>query len=250
MASNANKEHSVPQHVCIIMDGNGRWARKRLMPRTLGHRKGVEITRSAIEFFARAGIRHLTLFAFSSENWNRPQEEVTTLMDLFLRSLKENVEELNSKNIRIRFIGARDAFSQALQDQIKNSETLTANNSLMTVNIAANYGGQWDIVNAAKIIASKVACGEVNADQVDQALFESQLSLSDTPAPDLFVRTGGERRMSNFLIWQLAYTEFYFSDVLWPDFSVEEMQRALDDYAGRQRRFGKTAEQLVEQESC
>jgi undecaprenyl diphosphate synthase len=244
MKSTVNEEVPVPQHVCIIMDGNGRWAKKRMMPRVFGHRKGVEVTRKSIEFFAGAGIRNLTLFAFSSENWNRPAEEVSSLMELFLRSLKQNSAELNDKNIRIRFIGDRGGFSQVLQDQIAESEKLTADNKLMNLNIAANYGGQWDILNAVKSIASKVASNELTLDQIDQPKFESELSLTNTPDPDLFIRTGGEKRISNFLLWQLAYAELYFTNVLWPDFSRREMQRALDIYSKRQRRYGKTGEQM------
>lgn len=246
MDSFASENQSAPKHVCIIMDGNGRWAKKRLMPRTFGHRKGVTITRNSIEFFARAGVRYLTLFAFSSENWNRPEEEVSTLMELFFRSLKDNSAELNSKDIRIRFIGEREAFSQTLQDQIAETEALTLNNNVMTLNIAANYGGQWDILNAVKKVAKRVEHREISSDQIDQTMLESELSLADTPDPDLFIRTGGEHRVSNFLLWQLAYTEFYFTDVLWPDFSSQEMQKSLDEYARRQRRFGKTGEQILE----
>ena len=214
------------------------------MPRTFGHRKGVEITRRSIEFFARTGIRDLTLFAFSSENWNRPDEEVSTLMDLFIQSLKENSAELNEKDIRIRFIGDRGAFSAALQEQITESETLTADNRLMNLNIAANYGGQWDILNAVKSLAGKLASAEISLDQIDQSVFESELSLANTPNPDLFIRTGGEQRISNFLLWQLAYAELYFTDVLWPDFNDQEMQKALNVYSQRQRRYGKTSEQM------
>jgi undecaprenyl diphosphate synthase len=244
MKSTVNEEAPVPLHVCIIMDGNGRWAKKRLMPRTFGHRKGVEITRKSIRFFAAAGVRDLTLFAFSSENWNRPEDEVRTLMELFMHSLKDNSAELNDNNIRIRFIGDRAAFSPALQGQIAESEALTADNSLMNLNIAANYGGQWDILNAVKSIASRVACDELTLEQIDQPLLESALSLANTPDPDLFIRTGGEQRISNFLLWQLAYAELYFTDVLWPDFSEQEMQKALDIYSQRQRRYGKTGEQM------
>ena len=214
------------------------------MPRTVGHRKGVEITRRSIEFFAKAGVKDLTLFAFSSENWNRPDEEVSTLMELFMHSLKENSAELNNKDIRIRFIGDREAFSQALQEQIADSEALTAGNQLMNLNIAANYGGQWDILQAVKFIAGKVASDEITVAQIDHLIFESALSLANTPDPDLFIRTGGEQRISNFLLWQLAYAELYFTDVLWPDFSEGEMQKALDAYSQRQRRYGKTAEQM------
>jgi undecaprenyl diphosphate synthase len=245
MKSAVNLEVPMPRHVCIIMDGNGRWAEKRLMPRTFGHRKGVEITRRAIEFFAREGVRNLTLFAFSSENWNRPDEEVSTLMELFMHSLRANSSELNDQNIRIRFIGNRTGFSRALQQQIDESEKLTVDNKLMNLNIAANYGGQWDILNAVKTIAMKLASNEITQEQIDQSLFESVLSLANVPDPDLFIRTGGEQRISNFLLWQIAYAELYFTDVLWPDFSEQEMQKALDVYAQRQRRFGKTGEQLA-----
>jgi undecaprenyl diphosphate synthase len=235
---------SIPGHVCIIMDGNGRWAKKRLMPRKLGHRKGVETTRRAIEFFAGCGVEHLTLFAFSSENWNRPEDEVTSLMELFMHSLKENTDELNKKGVRIRFIGDRSQFSEGLQRQIAESEVLTLENRRMTLNVAANYGGQWDIVNAMKNLLKKVTDGNVTPDQINVALIENELSLADSPDPDLFIRTGGERRISNFLLWQLAYTEFYFCDVLWPDFTEQEMQLALDEYSLRQRRYGKTGEQI------
>jgi len=244
MKPTVNEEAPVPQHVCIIMDGNGRWAKKRLMPRVFGHRKGVEVTRKSIKFFAGAGVKNLTLFAFSSENWNRPAEEVSSLMELFLRSLKQNSAELNDNNIRIRFIGDRGGFSQVLQDQITESEKLTADNKLMNLNIAANYGGQWDILNAVKSIVSKVASNELTLEEIDQPKFESELSLTNTPDPDLFIRTGGEKRISNFLLWQLAYAELYFTNVLWPDFSRREMQRALDVYSKRQRRYGKTGEQM------
>ncbi len=246
----AGKGNTVPGHVCIIMDGNGRWAKKRLMPRTFGHKKGVDTTRVAVEFFAKAGVKHLTLFAFSSENWNRPADEVNTLMELFLSSLQKNTAELNTKGIRIRFVGDREAFSPDLRTQIAETEALTLENQTMTLNIAANYGGQWDIINAVKTIVSKVAKEDIAADSVDQALLESKLSLSDTPDPDLFIRTGGEQRVSNFLIWQLAYTELFFTDVLWPDFSETEMQSALTEYASRQRRYGKTGDQIEDRSAC
>ncbi|MCP4431892.1 MAG: di-trans,poly-cis-decaprenylcistransferase [Gammaproteobacteria bacterium] len=246
----ADTGNSIPAHICIIMDGNGRWATKRLMPRSYGHKKGVETTRSAVEYFAKAGVKHLTLFAFSSENWNRPVDEVNTLMELFLTSLKKNTDELNDKGIRIRFIGDRSAFSQKLRDQISSTESLTQNNQTLNLNIAANYGGQWDIINALQIITAKLENGELDSENIDQSLFESQLSLADTPEPDLFIRTGGEQRISNFLIWQLAYTELFFTDVLWPDFTTREMQAALDEYARRQRRYGKTGDQIVGEMQC
>ncbi|MFT5218189.1 MAG: undecaprenyl diphosphate synthase [Planctomycetota bacterium] len=235
---------SIPRHVCIIMDGNGRWAKKRLMPRNMGHRKGVETARRAIAFFAGFGVQHLTLFAFSSENWNRPSEEVNGLMDLFMQSLKQNIEELDENNIRIRFIGDRDQFSEPLRAQILVSEQKTKNNHKMTLNVAANYGGQWDITQAVQKLAVKIEAGTLKAVDLTTGSIADELSLADSPLPDLFVRSGGEHRVSNFLLWQLAYSEFYFSDVLWPDFDEKEMQLALDDYANRQRRYGRTGEQI------
>ena len=235
---------SIPSHVCMIMDGNGRWAKKRLMPRSFGHRKGVETTRRMVEFCARAGIKHLTLFAFSSENWNRPDEEVNGLMELFMQSLKKYTVEMHEQGIRIRFIGNRTLFSDNLQQQIDETETKTFNNSTMTLNIAANYGGHWDIVNAARVLAQQVEDGELEAANIDEQTFKRVLALGDSPDPDLFIRTGGEQRISNFLLWQLAYTEFYFSDRLWPDFADADVRAALDEYARRQRRYGKTSEQI------
>lgn len=233
-----------PSHICIIMDGNGRWAKKRLMPRSFGHRKGVDTTRRCVEFFATAGVDNLTLFAFSSENWNRPEEEVSNLMELFMGSLKRYTDELHEQGLRIRFIGNRDQFAEKLRQQIEQTEVKTADNKGMTLNIAANYGGHWDIVNAARVLATRVEAGEVSAAQIDDEQFSRGLSLADSPHPDLFIRTGGEQRISNFLLWQLAYAEFYFCDCLWPDFDEAEMQLALDEYSRRQRRYGKTGEQV------
>lgn len=241
---NAPGQASNPSHVCIIMDGNGRWAKKRLMPRGYGHRKGVETTRRCVEYFANAGIDHLTLFTFSSENWNRPDDEVNQLMELFMQSLHRYSDELNEKGLRIRFIGDRARFAEKLQRQIELSEHKTADNPGMTLHIAANYGGHWDIVNAAHQLAARVRDGEISPDQIDAELFSANLSLGEAPDPDLFIRTGGEQRISNFLLWQLAYTEFYFCDCLWPDFDEVEMQAALDEYRRRQRRYGMTSEQV------
>ena len=240
----SQSQASIPGHVCIIMDGNGRWAKKRMMPRSFGHRQGVETTRRVVEFFAGAGVRHLTLFAFSSENWNRPDEEVHGLMDLFMQSLQKYTAELHEKGIRIRFIGNRAGFSADLQQQINETETTTIENDAMTLNIAANYGGQWDIVNAARNLAEQVQAGQLLPAQIDDQVFGRELSLGDSPDPDLFIRTGGEQRISNFLLWQIAYTEFYFSDRLWPEFSDDDMRIALTEYARRQRRYGKTSEQI------
>jgi len=234
---------ATPKHIAIIMDGNGRWAKKRLMPRTYGHKKGVDATRRSIAYFARAGVKHLTLFAFSSENWSRPEEEVSTLMSLFVSSLQKNTAELDSKGIRIRFIGDRSVFNSQLVDQIESSELQTQNNQVMTLNIAANYGGQWDIMNAVKQLASQVKLGNIDPDDINNELLEAHLSLADSPHPDLFIRTGGEQRISNFLLWQIAYSELYFSQLLWPDFDEAEMAQALESFRSRQRRFGKTGEQ-------
>ncbi len=226
------------------MDGNGRWARQRRMPRSYGHKKGVEAVRRAIAFFARAGVSQLTLFAFSSENWQRPRDEVSSLMSLFVSSLQKNTDELDEKGIRIRFIGDRDAFSDRLREQIERSETQTRDNRSMTLNIAANYGGQWDILQAARRLAADCVAGRMRPEAIDEAALEARLSMPDAGAVDLFIRTGGERRISNFLLWQSAYAELYFCDTLWPDFDADEMQAALDDFARRQRRFGKTGEQV------
>jgi len=214
------------------------------MPRSFGHRKGVEVTRRCVEFFATAGVDHLTLFAFSSENWNRPADEVSNLMTLFMQSLQRYTDELHDKGLRIRFIGKRSDFSRKLQRQIEQTEAKTSANPGMTLNIAANYGGQWDIVNAARRLAQRVRDGDIGVDEIDEQQFCAGLSLDDAPSPDLFIRTGGEHRISNFLLWQLAYTEFYFCDCLWPDFDAGEMQQALDAYRQRQRRYGKTGEQV------
>jgi undecaprenyl diphosphate synthase len=235
---------AIPGHVAIIMDGNGRWARKRMMPRSYGHKKGVEAVRRAIAFFARAGVSQLTLFAFSSENWRRPEEEVSSLMSLFVSSLQKNTDELDDKGIRIRFIGDREAFSSRLREQIERSEAQTRDNRQMTLNIAANYGGQWDILQAARSLAADCAAGTLQPADMDEARFAARLSMPDAGPVDLFIRTGGERRISNFLLWQSAYAELYFCDTLWPDFGEAGMQAALDDYASRQRRFGKTGEQV------
>ena len=240
----SNPQTSVPDHVCIIMDGNGRWAKNRLMPRGFGHRKGVETTRRVVEFMAQNGVKHLTLFAFSSENWNRPDEEVNGLMQLFMQSLQKYTDELHQKDIRIRFIGDRTVFQESLQRKIEATETKTCNNGTMTLNIAANYGGQWDIVNAARKLARQVEGGEITANDINMVSMNQALALGDGPAPDLFIRTGGEKRISNFLLWQLAYTEFCFSDRLWPDLKDADLRAALNDYAQRQRRYGKTGEQI------
>ena len=232
----------LPRHIAIIMDGNGRWARKRLLPRVAGHKKGVEVVRELVKECARLEIGYLTLFAFSSENWRRPKEEVTFLMSLFMEALKREVEKLHENNIRLILIGDRSAFSKELNEQIVASEKLTENNTGLTLTIAANYGGRWDVLQAAnKIIESK------KNEKLTEADLTGYLSMHYAPEPDLFIRTGGEQRISNFLLWQLAYSELYFTDTLWPDFDTEAFQSAILSYQKRERRFGRTSEQVQEQ---
>ncbi|MGQ7843714.1 polyprenyl diphosphate synthase [Granulosicoccus sp. 3-233] len=234
-----------PRHVAIIMDGNGRWARQRGRPRASGHQAGFRTTRDIVEACARQRIEALTLFAFSSENWKRPPTEVGLLMDLFLRALKSEVGKLCDNNVRIRFIGERSAFQQKLQEEMDNAEQLTRDNTGLQLAIAVNYGGRWDIVNAARALARQARDGQLDPDAIDIDMFSGQVSLADIPEPDLFIRTGGEKRISNYLLWHLAYTELFFTDVLWPDFSETELATALEFYAGRQRRFGQTGEQVT-----
>ncbi len=235
----------MPRHVAIVMDGNGRWANKRHLPRAAGHKAGVGATRKIVESCAKKNIEALTIFAFSSENWNRPESEVSALMSLFISTIMAEVRKLNKKNVCVKFIGERTRFSEKLQNSINESEQLTRNNTGLHLNIAANYGGRWDVINACRQIVEEVKNNKTTIDDIDEDRFNSFMSLSELPAPDLLIRTGGEQRISNFLIWQLAYSELYFVDTLWPDFSDEDLDAALDWYAGRQRRFGKTGQQLV-----
>ena len=230
----------VPRHIAIIMDGNGRWAKRRLMPRVAGHRKGVEALRGVIRACAERGVSHLTVFAFSSENWRRPQEEVTLLMELFMRALENEVARLHDNNIRFRVIGDLSGFSERIQNLIRDAETLTLNNTQLTFTVAANYGGRWDIVQAVKQLMASGAAVE----DVTEAMLSQQLSVADVPEPDLFIRTGGEQRVSNFLLWQLAYTELYFTEALWPDFDAEALDAAIESYRTRERRFGRTSDQV------
>lgn len=230
----------VPRHIAIIMDGNGRWAKRRLMPRVAGHRKGVEALRGVIRACAERGMSHLTVFAFSSENWRRPQEEVTLLMELFMRALENEVARLHENGIRFRVIGDLSGFSERIQTLIRDAEALTRDNIRLTFTVAANYGGRWDIVQAMK----KLMAAGVSPDEVDEAALAQKLSIADMPEPDLFIRTGGEQRISNFLLWQLAYTELYFTDALWPDFDPAALDEAIASYRTRERRFGRTSEQV------
>jgi undecaprenyl diphosphate synthase len=238
------EENQVPRHIAIVMDGNGRWAKKRILPRTAGHQAGVKAVQKVLKRCGERGVKVLTLFAFSSENWRRPEEEVHVLMELFVSTLEEQTETLHENGIRLRFIGDRSAFSEKLQDEIANSEETTKGNSRLTLVIAANYGGRWDMLQAVRRIARDVEQGLISADSISMASIDSRLSFPDLPEPDLFIRTGGEYRISNFLLWQLAYTELYFTETLWPDFNEKSLDLAIDAYAGRQRRFGCTSEQI------
>ncbi|MBE9549745.1 MAG: di-trans,poly-cis-decaprenylcistransferase [Proteobacteria bacterium] len=231
---------NLPQHLAIIMDGNGRWAARQGQPRGLGHRAGRKALRAVVEHVSNLGIPVLTVFAFSSENWQRPAAEVKLLLELFRRALSREVRELHSNGICISFIGDRSRFSLKLQEKMQEAELLTINNNSLQLNIAVNYGGRWDIAQAAQKLAHKVAAGEIEATQIDEAVFSKALSLSEYPAPDLLIRTGGEQRISNFLLWQLAYSEIIFTDTLWPDFRAENIDSALTEYSRRQRRFGST----------
>lgn len=235
---------SKPRHVAIIMDGNNRWAKQRKLLGISGHKAGVEAVREVVKTCANEGIEVLTLFAFSSENWRRPKDEVSALMRLFLFALEREVKKIHRNNIRLKIIGDRTQFNKRLQTHMTDAEILTADNTGMTLVIAANYGGQWDITQASRVIAEKVAQGELRPDQINDSLFQSHLCLGDLPMPDLMIRTAGELRISNFMLWQLAYAEFYFSDLFWPDFGEQQMLKALDAYQHRKRRFGQTDDQI------
>ena len=237
---------SIPRHVAVIMDGNNRWAKKRLMPGVAGHKAGVDAVRAVVETSAEQGIEVLTLFAFSSENWRRPEKEVNALMQLFIVALEREVKKLHKNNIRLVVMGDKSAFQQKIQDLISDAEQLTVNNDRMTLVIAANYGGQWDIAQAAKRIAQDVEAGKLSAEDINEQVFHKYTWLNEFPAPDLMIRTGGEERISNFMLWQTAYSEFYFSDALWPDFKQQEYKKALAAFANRIRRFGRTDDQLTE----
>ncbi|MCF2950156.1 polyprenyl diphosphate synthase [Paraglaciecola aquimarina] len=239
-----NMEIPMPQHVAIIMDGNGRWAKEKGKIRTFGHKAGVKAVRASVSFAVKNKIEALTLFAFSSENWNRPAEEVSVLMELFKLVLGSEVKKLHKNNVRLKVIGDTSRFEPKLIKKVTDAEKLTENNDGLTLNIAANYGGKWDIVNAAKILSEKVKAGELAIDDIDEDVFNHFTCASELPAVDLLIRTGGEQRISNFLLWQVAYAELYFCDNYWPDFSEESFQLAVDCFNERQRRFGKTSEQV------
>ena len=235
---------TLPRHVAIIMDGNGRWAQQRGLPRIAGHRAGVNSLREIVKSCTLLGISALTVYAFSTENWKRPLSEVSRLIELFMISLRKEISELSKNNIRLRFIGDYKAFPESLQDPIHEAQEMTRNNTGLQFVVAVNYGGRWDIIHALSVIAEKIKTGELDPGAITEPLVDSYTALSDLPPPDLFIRTGGERRISNFLLWQLAYTELYFTDCLWPDFGPDQFAEALRWFAGRERRFGQTSEQL------
>lgn len=232
---------SVPRHIAIIMDGNGRWATKRLMPRVAGHVKGVEAVRGVVEACVRRGVEYLTLFAFSSENWRRPAEEVSLLMRLFVTALEREVAKMHANNIRLKVVGDLSRFDPALQDMIGQAERRTANNTRLTVTVCANYGGRWDIMQATR----KMVQANPGVTEFTEEMLAPHLAMAYAPEPDLFIRTGGEQRISNFLLWQLAYAELYFTDTFWPDFSSASLDDAIASYQQRERRFGQTGDQVA-----
>ncbi|MBN3790323.1 di-trans,poly-cis-decaprenylcistransferase [Burkholderia sp. Bp8963] len=236
----------VPRHIAIIMDGNGRWATERRLPRVAGHTRGVDAVRAVVEGCARAGVEYLTLFAFSSENWRRPNDEVSFLMRLFITALEREVGKLHANGIRLRVVGDLDRFEPRIRDLIRRAETKTARNTRLTLTIAANYGGRWDILQATKKLVEQ-ALREGREVEISEASFAPHLAMAYAPEPDLFIRTGGEQRISNFLLWQLAYAEFYFTDKYWPDFDGAALADALASYTERERRFGRTSAQVESQ---
>jgi undecaprenyl diphosphate synthase len=235
---------ALPQHIAIVMDGNGRWAEARGEPRTAGHRAGIEPVRRTIRECARLGVRALTLFAFSSENWRRPETEVATLMSLFMDALDREVEELNSNGVRLRIIGNRQSLAVRLQQRIAEAEALTAANTRLDLQVAVSYGGRWDLVEAARRLAARAASGALRPADIDEAALAAELQLSELPDPDLFIRTGGDHRVSNFLLWNIAYAELFFTDTLWPDFDERVLAEAIADFESRERRFGLTGGQV------
>jgi undecaprenyl diphosphate synthase len=232
---------SVPRHIAIIMDGNGRWAKQRFMPRVAGHQRGVEALREVVKACRDLGVEYLTVFAFSSENWRRPAEEVSFLMSLFLIMLEREVAKLHQNNIRLKIIGDRSRFDDKLRQAMREAEQLTAKNSALTLTVAANYGGRWDVMQAVQAMLKE---HPQLAQSFSEEDLQPYLSMCDAPEPDLFIRTGGEQRISNFMLWQLAYTELYFTDTLWPAFDRNELDKAIASYRQRERRFGRTSEQL------
>ncbi|WP_346763798.1 polyprenyl diphosphate synthase [Wenzhouxiangella sp. XN24] len=243
----------IPAHVAVIMDGNGRWAKQRTLPRQAGHRAGVKTARRIVEACARRGVGVLTLFAFSSENWRRPSREVGALMRLFVEALDRQVDELHGNGVRLMFIGDRSGLSDTLQARMTAAEETTRDNTRLTLVIALAYGGRWDIVAATRALAREVATGRLDPEAIDDAMFADRLALAGLPDPDLLIRTGGDHRISNFLLWNLAYAECWFTDRLWPDFDEQDLDKALDRFRGVERRYGRISEQLedaLEDDAC
>ena len=234
----------VPQHVAVIMDGNGRWAEQRGLPRRSGHRNGIEPARTVVECCADLGIRYLTLFAFSSENWSRPEDEIHGLMELFLDALNREVAELDEQNVRLRFMGESHRLNPDLRRSMRAAEARTDGNTRLDLTVAVAYGGRRDLANAARRLARQAVAGTLDPEEIDTERFAAELEMARIPDVDLLIRTGSDRRISNFLLWSLAYSELYFSDVLWPDFDAGELNRAIEFYCGRQRRFGRTGQQV------
>ncbi len=243
-APDVDSDSEIPRHIAIIMDGNNRWARQRGLKGVEGHKEGARAVRATVENCVRLGIEALTVFAFSSENWRRPEEEVNALMELFLDALANEVPDLHENGVCLRFIGDLTAFSPKLRSRMEEAVALTADNTQLHFSVAVNYGGQWDMANAARKLAEKVVSGELLPSDITPAKMQEFVCLSDLPMPDLMVRTGGEQRISNFMLWQLAYAELYFTDVYWPDFDLVELELAISTYQSRQRRFGRTSEQI------
>lgn len=237
-------DNKLPKHVAIIMDGNGRWSEQKGKHRVFGHKHGVKALRRAIAYASEQGIAALTIFAFSSENWKRPKQEVNMLMELFFTVLGSEVKKLNQNNIKLKIIGDISGFSDRLQKKIAAAQSLTENNSGLALNVAANYGGRWDIANATQKIAQQAKDGLLDIDNIDEGMVEKYLSLSELPDVDLMIRTGGDYRISNFLLWKMAYAELYFTNTLWPDFDAQAFQLALDVFSGKERRFGQTSAQI------
>ena len=236
----------IPQHIAIIMDGNGRWAKKRGLPRAAGHKKGVDTVKEITENCAEIGVKYLTLYTFSTENWNRPKDEVSTLMRLLLRSLKERVSELNENNIRLSTIGNISALPSAVQNELKEAIEKTKNNNKMTLNLALSYSGRWELIEAIKSIGKLVSQKKIDVEDINENSLKNYLTTKDIPDPDLLIRTSGEFRVSNFLLWQIAYTEFFISDVFWPDFNKHHLIDAIKSYQNRERRFGRVSNQIKE----
>ena len=244
MDASSSPAERLPRHIAIVMDGNGRWAKARHRPRSIGHRAGARAVNRCIDWCLARGIEALTLFAFSSENWRRPEDEVSALMQLFMRALDREVEEMARRSVRLRFIGERRAFSEGIQQRMRRAEQTTLAGTRLQLTIAASYGGRWDIAQACRQLAQEVAAGRLQPDEIDEAKLGQVICLPDLPPPDLFIRTGGEQRISNFLLWQMAYTELYFTEVYWPDMDASELDRAALAFAQRERRFGLISEQL------